>query len=100
MDLHDKLEVYRYHGVREYGVWRTYQQAFYWFRLQGDDFQPVLPDEKGIITSSAFPGLWLNVKSLLTGDLPAVMADLQAGLQSEEHKQFVEWLAADDKPNQ
>jgi len=99
-DLHDKLEMYRFNGVREYGVWRTYQHKFDWFRLQGDDFQPVLPDEKGIIASSAFPGLWLNVKALLTGDLPAVMADLQAGLQSDEHRHFVEWLASDDKPNQ
>jgi Uma2 family endonuclease len=99
-DLHDKLEMYRYSGVREYGVWRTYQRKFDWFRLDGDKFRQIAPDEKDIITSTAFPGLWLNVKALLAGDLPAVMADLQAGLQSDEHRQFVEWLASDDKPNQ
>lgn len=95
-DLHDKLEVYRHSGVREYGIWRTYRQAFYWFRLEGDDFQPVIPDEKGVVASTTFPGLWLNLKALLAGDLAQVMADLQAGLQSEEHQQFVEWLASDD----
>lgn len=99
-DLHDKLEMYRYSGVQEYGVWRTYQGKFDWFRLERDEFQLIEPNEKGVITSSAFPGLWLNVKALLAGDLAAVMADLQAGLQSEEHRQFAEWLAADDKPGE
>jgi len=97
-DLHDKLEVYRRNGVREYGVWRIYQQEFDWFRLEKDDFQPVSPDEQGVIASTAFPGLRLNVRALLAGDLAAVMADIQTGLQSEEHRQFVEWLASDDKP--
>lgn len=98
-DLHDKLEIYRHNGVREYGVWRTYQGKFDWFRLEKDEFQPILPDENGVIASTTFPGLWLNVKALLAGDLAAVMADLQAGLQSDEHRDFVEWLAADDKPS-
>lgn len=99
-DLHDKLEMYRHNGVQEYGVWRTYQGKFDWFRLEGDDFQRIIPDAKGVIASSAFPGLWLNVTALLAGDLTAVMADLQAGLQSAEHRQFVEWLASDDKPGE
>ncbi|MBI3958435.1 MAG: Uma2 family endonuclease [Chloroflexi bacterium] len=100
-DLHDKLEMYRHNGVREYGVWRTYEKAFDWFRLDGDDFQPIASDERGVIASATFPGLWLNVQALLAGDLAAVMADLQTGLQSEEHRQFVEWLASDDnKPSE
>ncbi|MBX3054141.1 MAG: Uma2 family endonuclease [Caldilineaceae bacterium] len=99
-DLHDKLEVYRYSGVREYGVWLTYRREFYWFRLAGDDYQAVLPDEKGIIASTAFPGLCLNLKALLTDDMTWAMADLQAGLQSDEHRDFVEWLAADDKTSE
>lgn len=99
-DLHDKLEMYRHNGVREYGVWRTYDGAFDWFRLEGDDYISIAPDEGGVIASAVFPGLWLNVKALLAGDLAQVMADLQAGLQSEEHRQFVEWLAADDKSDE
>jgi len=97
-DLHDKLEMYRYNGVREYGVWRTYDGAFDWFHLAGDEYISIAPDERGVITSTAFPGLWLNVKALLAGDLAQVMADLQAGLGSEEHRQFVEWLASDEQP--
>lgn len=95
-DLHDKLEVYRYSGVREYGIWLTYRREFYWFRLEGEEYQAVLPDEKGVIASTAFPGLCLNLKALLTDDMTWAMADLQAGLQSDEHRHFVEWLASDD----
>lgn len=96
-DLHDKLEMYRYTGVHEYGVWRTYDGAFDWFRLEGDEYIAIEPDKRGVIASSAFPGLWLNTQALLTGDLAQVMADLQAGLQSDEHQQFVEWLASDEQ---
>jgi len=100
-DLHDKLEMYRHNGVQEYGVWRTYQGKFDWFRLEGDEYQRVTPDEKGIIASTTFPGLWLNVQALIAGNLAAVMEDLQVGLQSDEHRQFVEWLASDDdKPGE
>lgn len=99
-DLHDKLEVYRYSGVREYGVWLTYRQAFHWFRLEGEDFHSVAPDENGRIASTVFPGLWLNLKALLTDNMAEAMAHLQTGLQSEEHAEFVAWLAADDKPGE
>ena len=99
-DLQEKIDVYRVKGVQELILWRVAEERFDWFWLERDDFQVVTPDEKGVITSSAFPGLWLNVKALLAGDLTAVMADLQAGLQSEEHRQFVEWLASDDKPGE
>jgi len=99
-NLQDKMDVYRENGVQECGIWRVVEQRFDWFCLERDDFQPVMPNEKGVITSTAFPGLWLNVKALLAGNLAAVMADLQAGLQSDEHRDFVEWLAADDKPSE
>ena len=96
-DLQDKIDIYQNKDIQELWLWRVAEERFDWFRLERDDFQVVTPNKKGIIASSAFPGLWLNVKALLAGDLAAVMADLQAGLQSEEHRQFVEWLASDDK---
>ena len=32
-DLHDKLNVYRRNGVKEYMVWRVYEEALDWFWL-------------------------------------------------------------------
>ena len=99
-DLQDKIDVYRAKNIQELCLWRVAEEQFDWFRLAGDEYQRITPDEKGVIASSTFPGLWLNVTALLAGDLIAVMADLQAGLQSEEHRDFVEWLASDDKPGE
>ncbi|GIK55042.1 MAG: hypothetical protein BroJett015_07050 [Chloroflexota bacterium] len=36
-----------------------------------------------------FPGLWLDVAALLQGNLTAVLATLQTGLQSPEHATFL-----------
>ena len=35
-DLHDKLDIYQFHGVREYLVWRTDDAAVDWFVLRGE----------------------------------------------------------------
>jgi hypothetical protein len=51
---------------------------------------PVSAD--GIIRSCVFPGLWLDVKPLLDGDMSRVLAVLQQGLQSTEHTTFVAQL--------
>jgi len=51
-------------------------------------------DPDGIIRSQAFPGLWLDVNAVLTGDLRTVLARLQAGQATSEHGQFLERLAA------
>ncbi|RLT32143.1 MAG: Uma2 family endonuclease [Chloroflexi bacterium] len=100
-NLQDKMDVYRDKGVQELSLWRVADDRFDWFRLEGDEYQRITPDEKGIITSTTFPGLWLNAQALIAGNLAAVMGDLQAGLQSDEHRHFVEWLASDDdKPGE
>jgi Uma2 family endonuclease len=75
-DLHDKLEDYQRAGVLEYVVWLTYEQRVAWFRLTNGRFVPVQPDERGVIESTAFPGLRLNVSKLLAGDFAGVLAEL------------------------
>jgi hypothetical protein len=37
-----------------------------------------------LLKSQAFPGLWLDVKALLRGNLKKVLATLQPGLKVEE----------------
>ena len=75
-DLHVKKEAYRRNGVREYVVWRVVDGAIDWFRLQDDEYVPIVPDADGIIESEQFPGLRLHVQSMLDGDLAAVLARL------------------------
>ena len=45
-DLHDKLNVYRRNGVREYVVWRVHDQAIDWFVLREGRYErlPLGPD--------------------------------------------------------
>jgi Uma2 family endonuclease len=93
-DLHDKKDAYCFSGVLEYIAWRTEDREVDWFRLKGNQYVKVEPDEEGIIESSVFPGLRLATTALLAGDLARVLAELQKGLDSAEHKAFVERLAA------
>lgn len=95
-DLHDKLKVYRRNGVQEYLVWQVYDQRLDWFRLSEGEDVLLKPDEAGVVRSQVFPGLHLAVPALLDGDLAAVLAELQKGLNTEEHAAFVERLSARD----
>ena len=93
IDLHDKKRAYRRSGVREYIVWRTLDSQVDWFVLKADEYVCQLPDEQGIVRSDTFPGLWLAVSALLSGEMTTVLAVLQQGLNSPEYKAFVQQLA-------
>jgi Uma2 family endonuclease len=75
-DLHDKMDAYRRNGVREYIVWRTKDAAIDWFELVEGAYQRREPDAAGIIESTQFPGLRLDVAAMLEGDLAKVAAAL------------------------
>jgi Uma2 family endonuclease len=91
-DLYEKQLTYQRHRVREYLVWQIYENRLDWFELQEGKFVARQPDADGIIRSRVFPGLYLAVEALLTGNLAEVLAVLQKGLQTEEHTAFVEYL--------
>lgn len=91
-DLHDKLNAYRRNGVQEYVVWQIYDRRLDWFRLREQKYVTLKPDEAGVIHSEVFPGLRLAVPALLKDNLAEVLAELQKGLGSEEHAEFVERL--------
>lgn len=88
-DLHDKLEIYERKGVQEYIVWRVLDAQIDWFSLEGDSYARLAENKQGVIESKVFPGLRLNVKAMLADDLQKVLRDLQKGLQSKKHKEFV-----------
>jgi Uma2 family endonuclease len=92
-DLHQKLETYRAHGVREYVVWRTRDQAIDWFVRRGDRFERLGPGPDGLLRSETFPGLWLDPEALLRGDLARVLDVVRLGMATPEHAEFVRRLA-------
>jgi len=98
-DLGAKFQVYRRNQVQEYVVWRVFDEAIDWFVISDGQFQPLLPDSAGILKSRVFPGLWLKMRSMIDGDLPAVLTTLNQGLSSPEHAEFVQKLAAAKKPD-
>lgn len=96
IDLHDKLKAYRRNQVKEYLVWRVDDNEIDWFRLKEEKYIKLQADEKGIIESEIYPGLWLDVNSLLKGDLATVLNVLQQGINTSEHKKFAEELSIND----
>lgn len=88
-DLHEKKRVYERTGVPDYVAAQVYEQRVDWFVLCEDGYAALQPDEKGILRSEVFPGLWLNPAAFWSGDLAAMLATLQEGLASPEHAAFV-----------
>jgi Uma2 family endonuclease len=88
-DLHDKLRVYRRNGVQEYIVWRTYSQQIDWFYLENGEYKSLVVDALGLFRSRQFPGLWLAGDRLLAGDSAEVFRQLQQGIASPDHQNFV-----------
>jgi Uma2 family endonuclease len=92
IDLYDKKRAYRRNGVQEYIVWQTLENKLDWFCLQNGEYLPLVADADGVIKSRVFPGLWLDITSLITENMTKVLAVLQQGLNSKEHAEFVEGL--------
>jgi hypothetical protein len=87
-DLHVKLNCYQKHGVKEYLVWRMYDNAIDWMSLRGDRYEP-LPLKDSFYQSEVFPGLWLDPAAMIRGDVALVHQTLQKGLAAPEHKAFL-----------
>jgi Uma2 family endonuclease len=93
LDLRQKLRAYRRIGIQEYLVLLIHEQELRWFTWQEGEYIQMPPDEKGILRSQVFPGLWLDAQRFWAGDLAGVLAVLQTGLDSAEHRAFVARLA-------
>ena len=96
-DLHQKLNVYRRNGVREYVVWKVMEEAIVWFQLEGVQYVEKSPDENGLFKSRDFPGLWLDSAAILSGELKRVLTVQQTGVKTAEHAEFVNLLAKNRK---
>lgn len=93
-DLHDKLATYERNGVAEYVVWRVYDRAIDWFRLEGGRYVRLDPDPGGVLKSRVFPGLWLDAAAMIRGDLDRVLSVLREGIASPAHAELAARLGA------
>ena len=76
VDMGSKMRAYRRNGVKEYIVWQVYENRIDWFWLNADgEYEPLLPDARGVIESRVFPGLRLAVEKMLARDLAGVLAE-------------------------
>jgi Uma2 family endonuclease len=91
-DLNDKKTAYRRNGVKEYIVWQMYENRLDWFILKEGRYISLEANKSGIIRSEVFPGLWLAVDALRSGNLASVLTVLQQGLETDQHQKFVETL--------
>jgi Uma2 family endonuclease len=88
-DLGPRRRAYLKSGVKEYIVWRTEDALVEWFVLRRKQYELLTPDANGVLRSSTFPGLRLDVPALLAGELATVLKTLQNGTASPEHAAFV-----------
>jgi Uma2 family endonuclease len=91
-DLHDKMQVYLRHGVREYIVWRVAQGEIDWFVQGPSGYERLAPNARKLYQSKVFPGLWLDPGALVAGNRSHVLEVAERGLASKEHAAFVRRL--------
>lgn len=94
IDLHRKLSVYCKNRVQEYLVWRVLDEEIDWFVLKGNQYEKLATDSAGLLRSEVFPGLWLHVAGMLSGDMRLVIESLQKGLASDARRAWVLRLEA------
>jgi Uma2 family endonuclease len=91
-DLQEKLIAYQENNVLEYVVWRVEDQEIDWFVLKRSKYQRLPKTKDGLYKSKVFPGLWLDPKAMIAGELAKVIETVQKGIASPEHGRFVKKL--------
>jgi len=94
VDFGSKLALYERAEVREYVTVERFGQRMIWRVLENGAYVAQTLPVDGIVRSQVFPGLWLDLEAFWANDKAKMLAALNAGLASEEHRKFVERLAA------
>lgn len=94
-DVHEKKRAYRRNGVQEYLVWLVEDGSIEWWELAAGEYVALPRDERGVLKSKAFPGLWLDAPALLAGRLADVLRMGREGASSREHVEFVQLKSGD-----
>jgi Putative restriction endonuclease len=88
IDATVKKRVYEANGVREYILWRVYDDKIDWFTVRNGDYHELTTTD-GILRSEVLAGLWLDPTALIEGNMTRVLSVLQQGIASAEHAAFV-----------
>jgi Uma2 family endonuclease len=94
VDFGPKRKLYQRAGVREYVTIETFKKRIVWRVLVDGVYMQREASSDGILRSEFFPGLWLDVGAFWADDGAKMLAALNVGLASEDHRKFVERLAA------
>jgi Uma2 family endonuclease len=94
VDFGPKLALYQRAGVREYITVEQFGRRMIWRVLENRVYIAQTLPADGIVRSRIFSGLWLDVAAFWEDDGAKMLAALNAGLASEEHREFVGRLAA------
>jgi Uma2 family endonuclease len=93
VDLGPKKNDYERAGVLEYLFIGIDPDEIVWLVRHGDRFGEMPPEVDGIYRSETFPGLWLDTAAFFGDDIDKVIATLELGLATPEHKAFAARLA-------
>jgi hypothetical protein len=88
VDFGPKLRLYERAGVREYITVELLAKRIVWRVLRDRVYQALEPDADGVFRSMVFPGLWLDQDAFWRNDGTRMLATLEAGLATAEHKEF------------
>jgi hypothetical protein len=88
VDFGPKLRLYQRAGVREYITVELLAKRIVWRVLRDDVYHALEPDADGVFRSIVFPGLWLDQNAFWRNDGTRMLATLEAGLATPEHKEF------------
>jgi len=91
-DLTEKLPLYLQNNVREYVVWRVFDQVIDWFVLRQGQYEQLALSPEGYFKSEILPGLWLDPAAMIRLDMARVAQVAQQGIASPEHAAFVAHL--------
>jgi len=94
LDMGPKLALYQRAGVQEYITVEATGQRLIWRVLDNGAYVAQALPADGIVRSRIFPGLWLDVTAFWANDRAQMLTVLNAGVASEDHRLFVERLAA------
>src|ERR1017187_989602 len=92
-----RMDAFEQNGIVEYIVWRVEDQEIDWFILKRGKYQLLVKTKDGLYKSKVFPGLWLDAKAMIGGDMIKVLEVVQQGIASPEHRRFAAKLRSKKK---